>query len=145
MSLIQRIEVQEAGNHDAFDLDPTGTKVSMLYQVLPPIMQNRMPKLPSLRRSVSNFRGSHSKNNSMSEASLPRTPPPGYTSRPTSGNATPSQRLSTGTTLSFDLEDGVSIASSEDSVRGLSEPVYEMASGIQWQHARHGKDIRRNL
>lgn len=139
MSLIQRIELQEA-EEDAFDLGHAGPKVSMLYQVLPPIVQNRMPKLPSLRRSVSNFRagGLHSKNNSMSEASLPTTPPPGYTSRPTSGSTTPSQRISTASTLAFDLEDTISIASSDSSIHALSEPVYEMSSGIQWQHARHG-------
>ncbi|KAF1911336.1 hypothetical protein BDU57DRAFT_524404 [Ampelomyces quisqualis] len=138
MSLIQSIELHEAGE-DAFDLGHAGPKGSMLYQVLPLIMQTRMPMLPSLRRSVSNFRTGrvHSKNHSMSEGSLPKTPPPGYTSRPASGSTTPSQPTCTASMLAFDLGDRISIAGSEPSVRALSEPVYESSSGIQWQHAKH--------
>jgi hypothetical protein len=108
-------------------------KASMLFQVLPAIVQSRMPMLPSLRRSVSEYRtrGSHNKKHSLSELSLPETPPPGYTSRPASGNTTPRPSSVTSASV-FRFDDDVSVAS--------PAPIttFETASGISWQHARHG-------
>ncbi|EAT86375.1 hypothetical protein HBI56_100670 [Parastagonospora nodorum] len=109
-------------------------KTSMLYQVLPAIVQSRMPMLPSLRRSVSEYRnrGSHTKNSSsLSDISLPETPPPCYSSRPVSGRTTP-RPLSVTSASVFEFDDDVSVAGS------ASTTTYESSSGISWQHARYG-------
>jgi hypothetical protein len=114
-----------------------GSKVlqaSLIYQVLPAMVQNRIPTLPSLRRSVSGFhtRGLHMKNKSVTEMSLPETPPPGYTSRSGSGSTTP--------TSLFDISDDTSDVALRS---GMSTPTplvaaYETSTGVNWQHARHG-------
>jgi hypothetical protein len=113
-------------------------KASMLYHVLPAMVRNRMPALPSLRRSVSEFhtRSLHSKNNSITEISVPETPPPGYTSRPGSGSTTP-HHPPTEPSM-FDFEDDVSVASSVPSTPAPPIISYETSTGINWQHARHG-------
>jgi hypothetical protein len=111
-------------------------KISMFYHVLPAVVQSRMPHLPSIRQSISDLRRTrslHSKNNSTTETSLPRTPPPEYVSRPGSGYTTPYRH----STTDFDFDDDVSVASSASSSPPSILP-YETSTGISWQHARHG-------
>ncbi|KAF2830555.1 hypothetical protein CC86DRAFT_463835 [Ophiobolus disseminans] len=129
----ERGHPQDAG----FDTIPTveehqNLKTSMFYHVLPAVVQSRMPNLPSIRQSISDLRRTrsvHSKNISITEASMPGTPPPEYAS----GSTTPYRH----TAPSFDFEDDESIASSASSTPPLIVP-YETLSGISWQHARHG-------
>jgi hypothetical protein len=118
----------------------TKSTASMFYQVLPAIVQSRMPILPSVRRSLNDFRtrGLHSKHNSMSDISLPGTPPPGYTSKPGSGSATPHQCTSLTSGTVSDLEDNTSLASLRPSSHNLPTVDIEESTGISWQHARHG-------
>jgi hypothetical protein len=101
-------------------------KASMLYHVLPIIVQSRLPMLASLRRSISELhtRSSHSKSKSLPEMARPATPPPDYTSGPGSGSATPYRS---------DFEDN---GSRRDDT--CTSPTYERTSGINWQYARHG-------
>jgi hypothetical protein len=113
-------------------------KASMFFQVLPAVVQSRMPNIPSIRQSFSDLRrtrGFHSKSSSTTEAALPETPPPEYASRPGSGIATPYGNIATN--FDFDFDDEASITSSASSIRSLSLP-YETSTGISWQHARHG-------
>lgn len=127
---------RETDSHSYFEQH--NSKSSLFFQVLPAVVQNRMPNMPSIRQSISDLRrtrGSHGKNSSMSEESLPATPPPEYVSRPGTASATPYGRMGT----NYDVEDGSSVASSASSIRSLSVP-YETATGISWQHAKHGRD-----
>jgi len=111
----------------------------MLYQVLPTALQSRIPALPSFRRSINDLRtkGQHGKSNSVPELLRPVTPPPGYTTRPGSGSATPNRLSLTSTTSLFeDMEDD------PEEVEGMNIPsavaAYETVSGVNWQYARHG-------
>jgi hypothetical protein len=133
MSPLQSIEGSEAEDVGLVVETHENNKTSMLYQVLPAIVQSRMPILPSLRRSVSEYRtrGIQSSANSLSE-NLPETPPPLYTSRPASSSNTPLRPLSVASTSVFDFEDDISVASSAPTT------VYETLTGISWQHAKHG-------
>jgi len=111
-------------------------KTSMFYHVLPAVVQSRMPTLLSICQSISDMRRTrslHSKSVSVTESLLPETPPPEYASQPGSGSTTPYRH----TAPSFDFDDDVSIASSTSSTPPLLAR-YETATGISWQHARHG-------
>lgn len=112
------------------------SKSSMFFQILPAVVQNHMPNMPSIRQSIGDLRRTrtlHGKNDSMSEGELPATPPPEYVSRPGTGVAYGQMGTS------FDLEDEASISSSASSIRSVNE-AYETATGISWQYARHGMD-----
>jgi hypothetical protein len=120
---------------------PKSLQASILYQVLPAMVQNRIPTLRSLRRSVSDFhtRGQHSKSKSLTEMSLPETPPPGYTTRPGSGSNTP-YRSSLASASEFDIpDDGSDMALSSGTSTPIPLPaIYETLTGVNWQYARHG-------
>jgi hypothetical protein len=133
MSRLHSLEGREAEDVGLVVETHENNKSSMLYRVLPAIVQNRMPILPSLRRSVSEYRtrGIPSSTTSLSE-NLPETPPPLYTSRPVSSSNTPLRPLSVASTSLFDVEDDISVASS------ALTTVYETLTGISWQHAKHG-------
>lgn len=133
MSRLEDFEVNEAEGTILGIETHANDKTSMLYQVLSAIVQSSMPILPSIRRSVSEYRmrGMHSENSSLSEI-LPQTPPPVYTSRPVSGSTTPLRPLSVASASVFDFEDDISVAS--------SAPIttYETSTGISWRYAKHG-------
>jgi hypothetical protein len=113
---------------------------SMFYQVLPTVVQSRMPMLPSIRHSLNDFRtrGMHSKQNSMSDISLPGTPPPGYTSRGGSGTTTPQQYTSLTSIPVPGPEDDGCDTSLAQATHQLPTVAQEGSTGISWQHARHG-------
>ena len=110
---------------------------SMLYHVLPTMVSNRIPTIPSLRRSLSGK--GHGKSKSLTELTAPETPPPHYTSRPGSGSATPNvlSELS-----EFDFSDDVSErpGSSVGAATPLFAP-YETKTGISWKYATSGKGL----
>jgi hypothetical protein len=119
-----RLDQVEKGifeSHEHIDL-----KANILYYFLPAIMQSRMPTLPSFRRSVHD--------------SSPGTPPPGYTSTPTSGSTTPECYRSVAATSVFNDNDenGAPITTPGRAVFPQSGSPYECSTGINWQHARHG-------
>jgi hypothetical protein len=101
-------------------------KANILYYLLPAIVQNRMPILPSFRRSVHD--------------SSPGTPPPGYTSMPTSGRTTPECYRSVAATSVFNDNDenGTPIPASGPAIFSQPGSPYECSTGINWQHAKHG-------
>ncbi|KAF2036574.1 hypothetical protein EK21DRAFT_51647 [Setomelanomma holmii] len=110
---------------------------SMLYQVLPAVVQSR---IPSFRRSISTYRrrGLHSKSSSVIEMSRPSTPPPDYTSRPGSGYSTPNSQISNASDSVFDNDDASSdMASSTASAPPPAVLIYETITGIIWPRARH--------
>ncbi|KAK7179607.1 hypothetical protein PSPO01_14335 [Paraphaeosphaeria sporulosa] len=123
-------------------------KPSMLYTVLPAIVQDRIPTLPSIRRALSDMRAtSRPLNNprTASDTSLPRSPPPGYTSRPTS--AVLSQHSSNRSSIynTRDDEDMFQEALSESMASPLSTPppfaVSETHTGIKWKYANQGVSL----
>ena len=121
--------------------DSERKRSSMLYQVLPALVQSR---IPSFRRSLSSYRrrGLHGKSNSITEMSRPCTPPPDYTPRPGSGSSTPARQLSDASDSVFDYEDDRSdMASSAASDPPPPVPTYETCTGINWQRARQGMHL----
>jgi hypothetical protein len=133
------------------------TRSSMFYNVLPTVVQARLPRLPSIRRSISSIgeiggRAMHAKSKSIidtdSESSGTETPPPNYTSRRTSRRGSDfrgsrASMMSTDTEeFGFgdvqDLRDDVS----ERPVSSMSTPppftVLENRTGINWKYANQG-------
>lgn len=123
---------------------PKPAQPSMLYQMLPTVVTSRLPTLPSLRKSLNEVRnrGLHSKSSSLSVASEPTTPPPGYSTRPGSSSATPNHFSLGFTETEFDFSDD---ASEQSSLSG-SAPVpmlgaHETATGINWKYASQGRNL----
>ncbi|KAH7350459.1 hypothetical protein BKA66DRAFT_476088 [Pyrenochaeta sp. MPI-SDFR-AT-0127] len=133
-----RTEQTRASEADLIDLpvlkEHNGIRPSMLYNVLPTMVSNRIPTLPSLRGSLSGKR--HSKSQSITELSQPETPPPHYTSRPGSGSVTPHIVLGE---AEFDfLEDGSERPGSSASAVPSLFASYETRTGISWKYASSG-------
>ncbi|KAK3210293.1 hypothetical protein GRF29_44g2221754, partial [Pseudopithomyces chartarum] len=119
---------------------------SMLYNVLPAMVQNRIPMLPSLRRALCEIRSPSrplSPSQNASEASLPSSPPPGYTSRPTS--VVDSQFSSSRTSFDTVEEDDLFQEAAELPLATLSTPppftVSETKTGIKWKYANQGVSL----
>ncbi|ORX90973.1 hypothetical protein BCR34DRAFT_677999 [Clohesyomyces aquaticus] len=116
-----------------------GRPPSMLYTVLPTALQNRIPTLPSIRRSLSGFRGYSPPGKKLraEEASEPESPPPGYTSRDES-EAPHGDWI-----VSSDAE-GVELGDNISERRGSSgsmPPPFQLPetdSGINWKYANQG-------
>ncbi|KAF1997346.1 hypothetical protein P154DRAFT_547402 [Amniculicola lignicola CBS 123094] len=114
-----------------------------MYALLPAVVQSRIPVLPSLRKSLIDFRGRamHSKSPSLdSNLSAPETPPPRYTSRP--GSATPSQE-SVASEDTEDLDFGDDVSERPSSSRSLPPPFMpaESVTGINWRYANQGASL----
>jgi hypothetical protein len=139
MSQIRDITLEEEEGTFAFE-QHTHPKASVLYQLLPATVQSRMAILYSLRRFAHDFgtQGLQSKSSSIPEPAPPGTPPPDYTSAPTSGNTTPKCHGSVANTSVFTVEHGVPMASSDLATSSQSISTYECSTDINWQHARHG-------
>ncbi|KAF2449332.1 hypothetical protein P171DRAFT_351139 [Karstenula rhodostoma CBS 690.94] len=122
----------------------------MLYTVLPAMLQDRIPTLPSIRRTLSDMRSTSRPLNTsrtVSDASLPRSPPPGYTSRPTS--AILSQHNSNRSSIDDTRDDGdlFQEALSENMASPMNTPtpppfmVSETYTGINWKYANQGLSL----
>ncbi|KAF9700263.1 hypothetical protein EKO04_001366 [Ascochyta lentis] len=119
-------------------------RTSMIYQVLPTMVSSHLPTLPSIRRSISEIRDRrlHGKANSIMEIPLPNTPPPGYTSRPSSGSATPNRRSLVAGEAEVDFPDDAS--ERPDSSMSSAPPLfsaYETKTGINWKYAGQGVNL----
>lgn len=116
---------------------------SMIYSILPAVVQNRIPALPSIRRSIVDLRGRavHVKSASTSsEMSAPATPPPSYTSRPASGIIAPN-RESAASSDTEELEIRDDIFERPESSRSSLPPPFplsEIETGINWKYANQG-------
>ncbi len=120
----------------------------MLYSMLPSVLQSRLPRLPSLRRSASMYGGTRkqrpldprpsSKSSTSSASSGIRTPEAGYTS---------ALVLSDTRTLTAEDDlvgyfDGISSdeeASSSKAQQRQGMELTETQSGIGWKFANQGK------
>jgi hypothetical protein len=111
---------------------------SVISSMLPAVVQNRIPALPSLRRSILNMRSRSKGPTIESDISTPTTPPPGYTSRPTSGTVTPEQESPA--TSEDELESHSDLSERPNSSRSLPPPFApsEVESGINWKYANQG-------
>ncbi|KAF2130359.1 hypothetical protein P153DRAFT_288721 [Dothidotthia symphoricarpi CBS 119687] len=114
---------------------------SMIFAVLPAVVQNRIPTIPSIRRSISGIRerGFYSKTDSLVELSVLETPPPEYTSTVESGSATPSRHSIVSEETEYAYSDDVPESSSGP--MGMVTPMssnYEQKTGIRWKHASSG-------
>lgn len=123
--------------------EETSYRPSILYSVLPTVVSNHLPTIPSLRQSLNDVRnrGSHSKSASIDELPQPETPPPGYSSIPPSGSITP-HRLS----VALGEADAAFVDDAEDrpgsSGSALPQPyrAQETSTGIRWSYASLGTE-----
>ena len=135
MFRIERSDASEADLNLIPSIDEQrNIRPSMLYHVLPTMVSNRIPTLPSLRRSLSGRR--HVKSHSLTEIPVPGTPPPHYTSRPGSGSATPN--LNCGDTESDFSDDASERPSSSFGAAPPLFAAYETKTGISWKYASSG-------
>lgn len=109
----------------------------MLFSVLPVVIQNRLPSLPSLRCSISDLRSRTKGATHVASLPSPETPPPRYSSRECSSSQV---------SISTDASDVESIGVPDDvSERPTSSastlpafPLPEDESGISWKYANQG-------
>jgi hypothetical protein len=144
MQQYDRTSTLELESDAASHMDTTELKnvrTSMIYQVLPAMVSSHLPTIPSIRRSINEIRGRrlHTKTNSISENSLPGTPPPSYTSRPSSGSATPNRQSLIAGETELDFLDDVSERPSSSMSSGPPPfSAYETKTGINWKYAGQG-------
>jgi len=117
-------------------MDPC--RASLLYQILPHALQRRVPVLPSIRRSLSgdDVHVLDSSSRSSSDESRLETPPPEYSSRPSSGILHDVSKMED--TDSDSLLDNPPLprpSSSQFRGRRISP---EKDSGIDWKYASQG-------
>ncbi|GME59269.1 ubiquitin-conjugating enzyme [Neofusicoccum parvum] len=124
---------------------------SSMYAILPALIQSRIPRLKSVRRTVSDFRSrplvssAHSPCPSADVSAGAQTPPPGYTSRPPSSAA---MRRGSGVSDSstvHSLSDDMLVDERPSSSSSASTlPVYrtvEMQGGVNWKFASQGLNL----
>lgn len=124
---------------------PKKNRPSMIYSVLPVVVQNRIPALPSLRRSISGFHGRtrHTKNGSIfSDVSQAPSPPPSYSSRPGSGSVSPDRNsIALPDVEESEIRDDISErpSSSRYSPPPFPFSISETESGVNWRYASQGR------
>lgn len=118
---------------------------SMIYSVLPVVLQNRIPTLPSLRRSISGLHGRsrHGKSGSIdTDVFQIPSPPPSYSSRPCSGSVSPDRNsivLPDGEESEMRDDEFERSSSSRYSPPPFSLSIAETESGVNWRYASQGK------
>lgn len=144
------IASKEQTQASLLEFDPSSTnfdqkniRPSMLYNVLPTVVQSRLPTLPSIRQSISDIRGrafhvkSTSTDSSDTEFAAPETPPPTYCSRRSSDGRSRVSILSN-ETEEIEFRDDAS----ERPTSSMSTPppfaVSETVTGINWKYANQG-------
>lgn len=118
------------------------TPPSIMYTILPAIVQNHIPTLPSLR-VLSGFHGRAiqvKSPNPRSDLSTPKTPPPQYTSRPTSSGSSVTTCRSSVPSDTDELELRDDLSERQESSRSLPPPfsLSETETGINWKYANQG-------
>ncbi|KAF2193788.1 hypothetical protein K469DRAFT_549869 [Zopfia rhizophila CBS 207.26] len=111
----------------------------MLYSVLPTVVQNRIPTLPSIRRSISGLRLRSKSVSTSTEITAPVSPPPSYKSRP--GSIAPSRNsISSTSTATEEIEfrEDVSERLATSGSTTPAFPLTESESGINWKYANQG-------
>ncbi|SMQ45497.1 unnamed protein product [Zymoseptoria tritici ST99CH_3D7] len=129
----------EIGPHDKTDssednADATSS-FSLLYTLLPPLVQRRIPKLRSFKKALSDYDQRSRRTRTFSQTSVTSTSPP------------PSYRSNSQDRDSIDEQPGFLFRSgrhseppSRPSTSGTSTPTYleETRSGVQWRYAEPG-------
>ncbi|KAG9236811.1 hypothetical protein BJ875DRAFT_419440 [Amylocarpus encephaloides] len=125
---------------------PTHSEASMLFSILPTAVQARIPKLPSLRRSVSIYGLAAMRKfpeSGMNSGS--RIPDLGYTSTMVlsrAGGVSQEEEISSYFGGSDSLEDGgfqIGSPLATESKRGME--VGESSTGISWKYANQGLNL----
>jgi len=117
-------------------------RASLLYQILPHVLQRRVPVLPSIRRSLSGddvYVLNDSPGSSTDEGSL-ETPPPEYSSRPSSGILQDVFKIEE-TNSDSPVDNSLPTRPSSSSLRA-KRMVPEEDSGINWKYASQGMATR---
>jgi len=126
------------------ELEGNSYRPSMLYSVLPTLVSNHLPTIPSLRQSFNDVRnrGAHSKSNPVNEIPQPETPPPSYSSTPQSGSATPNRLSVALEEADLDFSDDVSERPvSSSSAQAPLFGAHEASTGIRWKYASLGTSL----
>lgn len=118
---------------------------SMLYTMLPALIRNRIPRLHSIRQTVSDLKGRNSHVRSISApamGSIPETPPlSSYGSRQGSIAPNRDSMLSTDTTVvDFELQEDTTTYERPTS-SGSNVPLFTLSedkSGVNWKYANQG-------
>ncbi|KAF2874613.1 hypothetical protein BDV95DRAFT_627232 [Massariosphaeria phaeospora] len=115
----------------------------MLYNVLPAVMQSRMPTLPSFRQSISDFRGRafcSDSPNTDTETITAESPPPEYSSRASSMRPSRDSAESTDTEDIGSQENTFAKPQSSNNLPS-SCALSETQTGINWRYARQGINL----
>ncbi|KAI9741414.1 MAG: hypothetical protein M1818_004220 [Claussenomyces sp. TS43310] len=122
---------------------PAPSQESMLYSMLPAAVQSRLPRIPSLRRSV-NMYGSATRTSKRATTSRPDTPPDDYRCAVVLRSAT--SNVKGGDVVDYYAEQ--TSEEEEDSGRFMSNrserqgiDVTEGKSGIGWKYAGQGLNL----
>ncbi|KAF2690051.1 hypothetical protein K458DRAFT_356559 [Lentithecium fluviatile CBS 122367] len=133
---------------DRSSIDTKQSKASILYNILPAIVQNRIPAIPSIRRTISQIQGRTVPDKSdleVTEVVHPTSPPPGYSTRPSSAVSS-NGNISNRSSVAFsDAETTVHEEYSERPESAYSTPpafsVSETRTGINWKYANQGVSL----
>lgn len=115
-------------------------RFSIMYTILPPIVQSRIPKLPSIRQAVGRLRRSSSYASSISDSTRTRTPPPRYSSRPASAGENRWSMISDSEATDISHNEEINFDHSPSS--RSTPPTFLMSedqSGINWKYANQGR------
>jgi hypothetical protein len=115
---------------------------SMMYSILPAVVQNRIPAIPSLRKSIGNLHSrtmSFKSFNSVIDLSDDVGPPPSYHSRDASGASTPDRNSIISRDIEeLELQDDMSERPSSSRSSLPQAPLFEGETGINWKYGNQG-------
>ncbi|KAF2091785.1 hypothetical protein K490DRAFT_30800 [Saccharata proteae CBS 121410] len=117
---------------------------SSVYTMLPALIQSRIPRLQSLRRTVTDFRTrpQHSRCASEPVPGAETSPPPAYTSRPSSAAMRRGSGASDGDTVQS--IPGDTLVDDRPSSSSTALPEYrpsDMQTGVNWKYANQGLNL----
>ncbi|KAF1981462.1 hypothetical protein K402DRAFT_236166 [Aulographum hederae CBS 113979] len=107
-------------------------RASIIYQLLPMIIQQRIRALPSLRQSLVEKGGPPLHSRSISDVSGMQTPPPEYSSRNCSGIMSPAEQVIE------DSRDAFFPRSSPESSSSSTAGPFEEDAEVDWKYATQG-------
>jgi hypothetical protein len=112
--------------------DIDATQPSLLFKLLPSYVRNRVPKVPSLRRSYNEM--SISRSLSSTASSGIQTPPPSYSSAAPSESGDDRESMDS---LPTDVDSEDPTVALEGSIQHVSER--RSANSIKWKYGRQGR------
>ncbi|TKA82081.1 hypothetical protein B0A49_00234 [Cryomyces minteri] len=122
-------------------MNSSDEKASLLYSLLPTLVRNRIPRIPSLRGSVGSRRETSRHTHELNEGSDGyRTPPPTYSS-PVQSNRTSVAGIEEIESLSRDRPSNAESPYSGGSTSPMMFNTSETDSGIEWKFANQGLSL----